>query len=62
MANLSAVIEQLKAERERVHELARIDAALAALGSSLKRTVTAASRRKMAAAQKARWAKVRREK
>ena len=53
--------EQLKAERERVHELARIDAALAALGSSLKRTVTAASRRKMAAAQKARWAKVRRE-
>lgn len=58
MANMSAVIEQLKAERERVHkEAQRIDAALAALGSSTKRTVTAASRRKMAAAQKARWAK-----
>ena len=58
MANMSAVIEQLKAERERVHkEAERIDAALAALGSSTKRTVTAASRRKMAAAQKARWAK-----
>jgi len=55
---MSAVIEQLKAERERVHkEAERIDAALAALGSSTKRTVTAASRRKMAAAQKARWAK-----
>jgi hypothetical protein len=48
----------LKAERERVHkEAQRIDEALAALGSSTKRTVTAASRRKMAAAQKARWAK-----
>jgi hypothetical protein len=58
MANLSAVIDQLKAERERVHkEAQRIDEALAALGSSTKRTVTAASRRKMAAAQKARWAK-----
>jgi hypothetical protein len=61
MANLSAVIEQLKAERQRVHkEAERIDAALAALGSSSKRTVSAASRRKMAAAQKARWAKVKR--
>jgi hypothetical protein len=58
MANLSAVIEQLKAERERVHkEAQRIDAALAALGSGTNRTVTAASRRKMAAAQRARWAK-----
>jgi hypothetical protein len=62
MANISAAIEQLKAERERVHkEAQRIDAALAALGSSgPKRTVTAASRRKMAAAQRARWAKSRR--
>jgi|HubBroStandDraft_1064217.scaffolds.fasta_scaffold1097751_2 hypothetical protein len=51
MANLSAVLEQLKTERERVNkEVARIDAALAALGSGSKRTVSAASRRKMAAA------------
>jgi hypothetical protein len=58
MANISAVIEQLKAERERVHkEAQRIDAALAALGSDSKRS--AASRRKMAAAQRARWAKKR---
>jgi hypothetical protein len=57
-----AVIEQLTAERERLHkELARIDGALAALGSSSsKRTISAASRRKMAAAQRARWAKVER--
>jgi len=61
MANMSAVIEQLKAERERVHkEAQRIDGALAALGSGSKRTVTAASRRKMAAAQRARWAKAKR--
>jgi hypothetical protein len=60
MANLSAVVEQLKKERERAHkELARIDSALVALGSSSKRTVTAASRRKMAAAQRARWARKR---
>jgi hypothetical protein len=51
MANVSGVIEQLKTERERVHnEVAHIDAALAALGSSSKRTVSVASRRKMAAA------------
>jgi hypothetical protein len=62
MANLSAVIEQLKAEREQVHkEAQRIDAALAALGGGKsKRTLTAASRRKIAAAQRARWAKVKR--
>jgi hypothetical protein len=59
MANMSAVVELLKKERERVHkELARIDSALAALGTSSKRTISAASRRKMAAAQRRRWAKV----
>jgi hypothetical protein len=37
MANTSAVVEQLKAERERGHKQPRrIDAALAALGSSSK--------------------------
>jgi hypothetical protein len=61
MVNLTAVIAQLEAERERVHkEVQRIDAALAALGSSSKRTVTPASRRRIAAAQRARWAKVKR--
>lgn len=61
MANVSAVVELLKKERERVHrEVERLDAALAALGSSSKRTVTAASRKKMAAAQRRRWAKVKR--
>jgi hypothetical protein len=56
------MIEQLKTERERVHKEAQyIDTALAALGSNgAKRTVSAASRRKMAAAQKARWAKTKR--
>jgi hypothetical protein len=60
MANLSRVVEQLKKERERVHkEAQRVDAALAALGSSSsKRTISAASRSKMAAAQRARWARV----
>jgi hypothetical protein len=59
MTNLFAVIEQLEAERQRTKkEVARIDAALAALGSSSKRAVTTASRRKMAAAQRARWARV----
>jgi hypothetical protein len=61
MTNLSTVVQQLEAERQRAkNELVRIDAALAALGSSSKRTITAASRRKMAAEQKARWAKVKR--
>jgi hypothetical protein len=60
MANILAVIAQLEAERQRgKDELARIDAALAALGSSSKRTISPASRRKMAAAQKARWPKKR---
>jgi hypothetical protein len=59
MAKLSAVVEQLKKERERVHrEVQRIDAALAALGSSTN-GMSAAARRKISLAQKARWAKQR---
>lgn len=66
MSNTSAVIEQLKAERERVHkEAQRIDAALAALGTATTTTGTrphamsAAARRRISVAQKARWAKQR---
>jgi hypothetical protein len=64
MANLSAVVSQLKKERERVHkEVQRIDAALSALGSSTNGTrprMSAVARRRISLAQKARWAKVKR--
>jgi|HubBroStandDraft_2_1064218.scaffolds.fasta_scaffold117567_5 hypothetical protein len=58
MANISAVIEQLKAEWERVHEEAqRTDAALAALSvttiGTRPRTMSAAARRRISIAQKA---------
>ena len=64
MANLSVVVQQLKKERERVRkEVQRIDAALEALGSlssngaSRKSTISAAGRKRISLAQKARWAK-----
>jgi hypothetical protein len=66
MANLSGIMEQLKKERERVErELSGLNAAIAAFvnvyaGSAKpkpKRKVSAKSRAKMAAAQRARWAK-----
>jgi hypothetical protein len=64
MGHLSTVVQQLKKERERVHkEVQRIDAALDALGSvnsngsSRRYTMSAAARRKISLAQKARWAK-----
>jgi hypothetical protein len=65
MANLSGVVEQLKKERERVQkEVQRIDAALAALSSISSNglrphTMSAAARRRISLAQKARWAKQR---
>ncbi len=60
MANLSQIIGDLKAERD------RIDAAITALtsldGTAPKafpqRTVSAAARRRMARAQRARWSRV----
>jgi len=61
---MSGVVQQLKQERERAQkEVQRIDAALAALGTvssngSL-RTMSAAARRRISLAQKARWAKQR---
>ena len=64
MGNLSIVVQQLKKERERVQKEAhRIDAALAALGSvsssgsPRQHTLSAAARRKISLAQKARWAR-----
>lgn len=62
MTTLSAVVEQLKAERERVHqEVQRIDAALAALASvttnGTRPHMSAAARRRISIAQKRRWAK-----
>lgn len=66
MSNLSAVVQELKKERERAQkEVQRIDAALAALGSlisnssSRQHTMSAAARRRISLAQKARWAKQR---
>ena len=60
MADLGAVVEQLKAERE------KLDKAIAALsgGSSghSRRKLSAAARERIAAAQRARWAKVKAKK
>lgn len=60
MANLGAVVKELQQERD------RIDAAIKVLASlnggtptqSRGRTMSAAARRRISAAQKARWAKV----
>ena len=63
MGHLSGVVQQLKKERERAQKaLTRIDAAIAALGSSGsngRRSISAAGRRAISLAQKARWAKQR---
>lgn len=64
MGILSGVVRQLKRERERAQrEVQRIDAALAALGGlssngpSSQHTMSAAGRKRISLAQKARWAK-----
>jgi 16S rRNA G1207 methylase RsmC len=74
MGNLSGVVKQLGKERNRLEaELHRVTAALTAFGkvymygskpkaavaTRKKRTLSVAARRKIAAAQRARWAKVR---
>jgi hypothetical protein len=68
MGNLSVVVMRLRKERERVQkEAQRIDAALAALGSvsandsTRRHSMSAAARRKIGLAQKARWAKQRKK-
>jgi hypothetical protein len=65
MPNLTGVVQQLKKERAKAQgEVNRLDAALAALGNltgrspaGKRRTLSAAARRKISLAQKARWAK-----
>jgi len=63
---MSGVVQQLKKERVRaLNHVQRIETALAALGSSsngASRTLSAAARRKINLAQKARWAKQRKAK
>ena len=77
MSNLSAVIKQLRSERERTaRELERLDNAIAALDhigtraamgrpaprGRRARRFSAAARARMAAAQRARWAKLKAKK
>ena len=72
MTNLTGIIRKLRKERQRVHgEMERLNDALAALGSpgglereskgsrapKVRRPMSAAARKKIAAAQRARWAK-----
>jgi len=60
MKHMSEVVRQLKKERERARkQLQRIDEALAALGISSNGAsrMSAAARRRISLAQRARWAK-----
>jgi hypothetical protein len=66
MANLSGIVKQLKKERDRVErQLTGLNAALTAFagvysgGTNGKRQISAAGRRRIAASQRARWAKAR---
>src|SRR6266849_4786435 len=71
LKGLQSVVSQLRGERTNLaNQLRHVDAALSVLGkldggsnhtnrSQPKRIISAASRRKMATAQKARWAKAR---
>ena len=68
MANVSSIITQLKQERDQVkRQLAGINAVLAAFAnvysngqpSRKRRPMSIAARKKIAAAQRRRWAKVR---
>jgi hypothetical protein len=67
MTNLTSVVRQLKQERDRLgKQIQAIGAALAAFGAAYRgksgtRTLSAAAREKIAAAQRARWAKIRSE-
>jgi hypothetical protein len=67
MTNLARVVQQLKKERDQAaKKLESLDAALAALNggsfgrrTAVRRKISAAGRARIAAAQRARWAKVR---
>jgi hypothetical protein len=71
MANLAVITQQLKKERANAQGVVtRLDAALEALGhlgsgnssSRPRRKMSVAARKRIAAAQRARWAKVRKQK
>jgi len=75
MLNVQSVLNELRNQRRRTQaELKRLDRAIAALrplssgnpgterGRGIKRTLSAAARRRISQAQKARWAKIRRQK
>ena len=67
MANLAGIVKQLKKERDRVEQqLSRLNAALTAFAGvhrgRKRRKMSAKSRAKIAAAQRARWAKARKSK
>ncbi len=66
MANLAGVVQLLRKERDQAaRTVEQLDAALAALNggsyrrTATRRTISAAGRARIAAAQRARWAKVR---
>ncbi len=71
MANLSVIVGDLQQQRKRTQqELERLDAAIAALTkggrnggglSRVRRTLSVAARKRIAAAQRARWAKYKKE-
>jgi hypothetical protein len=70
LKGLGSIVTELRTERAHlVNNLRHVDAALAVLGkldngkfaTESRRSVSAASRRKMAAAQKARWARVKKQ-
>jgi hypothetical protein len=74
MGNISKVVKQLKIERDKVEkQLSGLNAALAAFvgtyyigakpkSARKKRTMSAAGRKRIAAAQRARWAKIKAKK
>jgi hypothetical protein len=71
MPNLDGIVRELKTQRDRAQrEVEQLNAALTALGNlgsgngrskrvlvGIRKTMSAAARRKIAAAQRARWAK-----
>ena len=69
MGNMTGIVKQLSKERTRLtDELHRVTAALSAFGkvyiggTRKKRTISAAGRKRIAAAQRARWAKIKAKK
>ena len=72
MATMTGIVKQLKKERDRVErQLSGLNAALSAFAkvytgkakpTRKRRTMSAAGRKRIAAAQRARWAKIRAKK